>query len=67
MFESWEFYKGTDDKWRWRRSDDRRSGIAESCVGFETRTACIVDAMKNGYLSFSATQPDRSTRGETPS
>jgi hypothetical protein len=48
--EQWEFFADPQGDWRWRsRRHDGAS--AQSKIPFESRTDCIADAMRHGYLA----------------
>lgn len=54
--EHWDFFLDKEDRWHWscRRADDSR---AESKDSFESRTDCIADAMRHGYLTAEPGRP----------
>jgi hypothetical protein len=47
--QQWEFLQDEQGKWYWRCISEPIS--AESDLRFESRTDCIADAMRHGYLS----------------
>lgn len=51
MHESWHFSVGTNSMWGWECSDCVNRSNRASGFMFETRTDCIVDAMRSGYLA----------------
>jgi hypothetical protein len=49
MVQQWEFLQDEQAKWYWRCISDGSS--TESNPRFASRTDCIADAMRHGYLS----------------
>ena len=52
--QSWEFLQDGQAGWYWRCTRDDGTAI-DSDERFETRTDCIADAMRWGYLSTGGT------------
>jgi hypothetical protein len=48
--EQWDFFADRQGDWRWR-SHRHDGACAESKAAFESRTDCIADAMRHGYLA----------------
>lgn len=48
--ETWDFYQDHEARWQWRAIQSTRR--AASKTGFSSRSECIVDAMRNGYLAM---------------
>ncbi len=50
MSQNWEFLEDTGGRWHWRSS--RADGShAVSDTTFESGIACVMNAMRNGYLA----------------
>jgi hypothetical protein len=47
--QQWEFLQDQDGRWYWRCISEATS--SESDLRFESRTDCIADAMRHGYLA----------------
>jgi hypothetical protein len=50
--EQWEFRKDEAGRWSWRSVRDALRGASDRT--FVSRTDCIADAMRNGYLDYRA-------------
>jgi hypothetical protein len=48
--EQWEFTKDGAGRWSWRSVRDASRGASDRT--FVSRTDCIADAMRNGYLDY---------------
>jgi hypothetical protein len=50
MHEMWHFEESAEG-WRWVRTDLGSGAVTSSTAVFATRTACMVDALGNGYVA----------------
>jgi hypothetical protein len=48
--DTWQFFQNDAGLWCWKRIDPE-GVLSENGRCFDSRTDCIVDAMKHGYLS----------------
>jgi hypothetical protein len=48
--EQWQFFQDVRNNWCWRQLDSSSRNVGESRQCFSSRTDCIADAMRNGYL-----------------
>jgi hypothetical protein len=58
--ESWDFYQDLQGLWRWLGV--LHAGIRRSRTGFGSRSDCIADAMRHGYLTMPTGEPQRHKR-----
>lgn len=49
MDDSWEFYKDSNGKWRWRRTAKNGNIVGASSQGYVNRSDCVDNARKHGY------------------
>ena len=49
MSDSWEFYKDSADKWRWRRTASNGRIVGASSEGYNNKSDCVSNAQRNGY------------------
>ncbi len=49
MNDKWEFYKDSNDKWRWRRTASNGNITGASSQGYVNKSDCIENARRNGY------------------
>ena len=47
----WQFFQDTAGRWCWRQSDAQGRLLQESHCVHASRTDCIAEAMRHGYLS----------------
>ena len=59
--EKWYFYQNDVGLWCWRRTDPN-GVVAEGAKCFESRTDCIADAMRHGYLACDSARSASHTR-----
>ena len=54
--DTWQFYQNEKGEWCWKHVAATGATLhSETC--FSSRTDCIADAMRNGYLTRSLTAP----------
>ena len=68
--DKWEFYKDTEDKWRWRRTSPNGNIVGASSEGYVNKTDCAGNASRNGWngkdaLERGIVETERSTAKET--
>jgi hypothetical protein len=51
MIGVWDFFQHDDGRWGWRYEPREKQTAAASTERFSTRSECIIDAMKHGYLT----------------
>lgn len=51
MHDLWHFEQDYDGGWQWIHTDLDSGAVSKSPDIFRTRSACIVDALDNGYLA----------------
>ena len=49
MYQTWEFFKDDAGRWRWVYNPADESQEKQSVQSFDTRSACMMDAIRNGY------------------
>jgi flagellar motor protein MotB len=49
MIDLWEFYKDTDDRWRWRRTAPNGNIVGAATQGYANRIDCEANATRNGW------------------
>ncbi len=49
MNHTWEFYKDTNEKWRWRRTASNGEIVGASTQGYVNKSDCIDNASLPGY------------------
>lgn len=49
MIDSWEFYKDTEDKWRWRRTSPNGNIVGAASQGYANKNDCEGNATRNGW------------------
>jgi len=47
--DKWEFYKDSNDEWRWRRTASNGRIVGASTQGYKNKQDCIDNAKRNGY------------------
>jgi uncharacterized protein YegP (UPF0339 family) len=47
--DTWEIYKDSAGKWRWRRIAANGRIVGASSEGYTNRTDCVSNAQRNGY------------------
>jgi hypothetical protein len=52
--EAWQFVQNRSRLWCWARLDHQGRVLVEGAQGFASRTDCIADAMRHGYLTQSS-------------
>ncbi|MEE9309716.1 MAG: helix-turn-helix domain-containing protein [Cocleimonas sp.] len=50
-FDRFDFYKDSNNEWRWRRTAKNGQIIGASVEGFKNRSSCIENAKQNGWQS----------------
>jgi hypothetical protein len=53
----WHFEQDYDGGWQWVHTDPDSGAVSRSSDIFRTRSACIVDALGNGYLAATRKLP----------
>ncbi len=46
--DTWEVYKDTQGKWRWRRTAPNGRIVGASAEGYSNKSDCIENAKRNG-------------------
>jgi uncharacterized protein YegP (UPF0339 family) len=49
MIDSWEFYKDTEDRWRWRRTAQNGNIVGAASQGYSNKSDCEGNATRNGW------------------
>jgi uncharacterized protein YegP (UPF0339 family) len=49
MIDSWEFYKDSDDRWRWRRTAPNGNIVGAASQGYSNKNDCEGNAARNGW------------------
>lgn len=47
--DKWEFYKDSQNLWRWRRTASNGRIVGASSQGYVNKSDCIENARRNGY------------------
>jgi uncharacterized protein YegP (UPF0339 family) len=47
--DKWEFYKDSQNEWRWRRVASNGRIVGASTEGYKNKQDCIDNARRNGY------------------
>lgn len=47
--DTWEFYQGNRDKWRWRRTAPNGRIVGASTQGYADKSDCVENAQRNGF------------------
>jgi len=48
--DKWIFYKCAGGDWRWTRKANNGRIVGVSCEGYRRRSACLKNAIRNGYV-----------------
>jgi outer membrane protein OmpA-like peptidoglycan-associated protein/uncharacterized protein YegP (UPF0339 family) len=66
MNDKWEFYKDTQDKWRWRRTAPNGNIVGATTEGYVNKADCEGNARRNGWdgVLFSQERGDTMTQHE---
>jgi uncharacterized protein YegP (UPF0339 family) len=48
--DTWEFYKGDDEDWRWRCTAPNHEIVGASTEGYKNRVDCVDNAKRFGYV-----------------
>ncbi len=59
MFQTWQFFRDDAGKWRWQYCPADENEEKHSVRSFETRSACLIDAIRNGYRNPSYSRRTR--------
>jgi outer membrane protein OmpA-like peptidoglycan-associated protein/uncharacterized protein YegP (UPF0339 family) len=49
MIDSWEFYKDSEEKWRWRRTAQNGNIVGAATQGYANKNDCEGNATRNGW------------------
>ena len=50
MNDKWEFYKDTQNQWRWRRVASSGRIVGESSESYHNKADCEANATRNGWM-----------------
>jgi len=49
MKDKWEFFKDTENHWRWRRISPNGNIVGASSEGYTNKADCVGNARRNGW------------------
>ena len=63
--DTWQFFQNENGDWCWKHvADDGNATEGDKC--FASRTDCIADAMRHGYLARTSKTLSHGTRDQMP-